>query len=204
MEKKNPVCGYGEFAVQVTVSGWACKNCGRFWGDGSDSQHMANWCCATHVPCSRCGASSDKNYTACRGCREVLRFERFNKLLAVEWDGVSPIYDDAGDRFLFEIDEIADFLCDVGAESLEQRRFHPCVRVQARSIEFSSDYFEELSDENGEVHWKSDPQPIELQVNGWLQANAPERWQPDMKHRLTFDPDTHKMLNDLWLDAKVN
>ena len=56
---------YEESAEVVTVTGWSCKTCKRWW---ADDEHMARWCCASDMACD-CGKRPGTE--ACRGLRSI-------------------------------------------------------------------------------------------------------------------------------------
>lgn len=54
-----------EAASLQTVSGWVSRH-GRFFGS---DESIARYDGCTHVACSRCGAATEKRWTACTECR---------------------------------------------------------------------------------------------------------------------------------------
>lgn len=57
---------YEEAAEVVQMHGWACKSCGRFYGN---NEHSARYCCAQTLPCP-CGGRRERGWTICASCRD--------------------------------------------------------------------------------------------------------------------------------------
>lgn len=110
---------YEESATQVTVTGWSCKECQRFWGK---DEHMARWCCASTQPCE-CGGRIESGWSVCKACRnkaeaerELARFQKATKV--TDFDG--PILTDFtshNEGFFENLDELIDWLaCEPESE----------------------------------------------------------------------------------------
>lgn len=89
---------YEDAAERMTVTGFACKTCRRWWGE---DEHMARWCCATDLPCE-CGGRKRKSYTVCEACREKAAAERFAAKPRQQWDGKTPLYSETLQRYFFD------------------------------------------------------------------------------------------------------
>lgn len=156
------------------VEGWCCKTCNRFWGD---SQHMACWCCATHVPCKDCGQWTEKTYTHCEACRSKMECERFDKLDAKPYDGsVVCQYDDH--RFFFDEDELLEYLAEIyyadderGCDGLM------LVFAEGRKPKWRHDVSELVCDDlDPDSEW--DTSEIDRKIAEWVESNAPTVYWP--------------------------
>lgn len=188
---------YTEAAEQrtVTVTGWFCKHCNRFW---DKNEHMARYCCSTTSVCGVCQKQTPKGYNLCDGCHEFDAMKRYEKLPPVEWDGQVAINHE--DEFFFDLDRLCEWLAESEVESIADLRLYPCRTVKPQIVELGSDFFDDLADESGEIYWKADVRVIEKQVNDWVAENAPTMWTADCKHRLTFDEKTLAVLNQAIAD----
>lgn len=188
------VIRYEDAAELVTVKGWQCKRCQRFWGV---DEHMAKWCCATELPCDECGGRNpDKHYTCCGECRSKRVAKKWEELYAkaVEWDGKTyPIFSDSHDRYFFDEDELSDFLYDnslppdiderlvpllkkSAIEIAAECRFRLCTPNNGRSFDMN----EFLCDDLAEDH-EVDAREVEQVVNDWIKENAPFSWNGNGK-----------------------
>lgn len=168
MKRETPKISYTGNSELRTVEGWCCQTCGRFWGD---SQHMACWCCATHVPCKDCGADTPKHYTHCDGCRQKRKWERYLKLDAKPYDG-SAVTLYHGDSYFFDEDSLLDWLAEQEDDAQPQLVFAHCKKPEwHRSVS------EELCDELYEgAEW--DTSEIDAQITEWVAKNAPNVYWP--------------------------
>ena len=110
--KDNGEFDYEESAHEVTVTGWACRQCGRWYGN---NQHMARWCCAKTIPCE-CGGRIVVSWVVCKDCRdrkeaemEQSRYAAAEKL--TNWDGPIFVEGVASNEGFFEnVEEYLDLL----------------------------------------------------------------------------------------------
>ncbi len=100
---------YEDAAVYVTnAKGWVCKTCRRYW---AEEKHMAQWCCATDLPCDTKGCTNrrTKSFTVCKSCRVKSYNERKQKCLdkakLCEDDGHPFVVDGV---FYMDMDEYID------------------------------------------------------------------------------------------------
>lgn len=161
---------YAEAAEIRTVEGWACKTCGRFWGDRQDSEHAARYCCAKQIPCSLCGKLRDR-MSFCRECQDKKDQERWERMPQRDYDG-NPVVVYGDDRYLFDEDEVLDYLADLespGDAQLEHAK--PFIFTWRWTVS------ELLGDDCGpDFEW--DTREIDDQIAEWVQANAPKYYEP--------------------------
>lgn len=179
MTKKNGL-PYTEAAEILTVTGWACKTCRRWWGD---DEHMARYCCATTAICGDCKVEhGEKGYTACEACREKRAEARWQELLAkaVPWDGKAPLYSEAYSRYFFDADETRDFLDTLAFDKIEAtpESLHLCVCEPNNGREFDIEEYlsDDLPDEDhGDPHLPGSRELNKI-VNDWIKERAPLSW----------------------------
>lgn len=129
--KEEVVLSTSDAAASIkTVTGWVSRS-GRFWGD---DERMARYDGCTHGVCD-CGATMDKGYTKCEACRQTAEIERYNAKPKAEWDGESPLYSDAADRYFFDNDELADFITEHEG-NISGLRFVICEPNRARPLDY--------------------------------------------------------------------
>lgn len=153
----------------VTVTGWACKHCNRWWGD---DECMARYCCATDFPCE-CGGRREKPYTHCKDCRDRRAAERWAAKDAVEWDGTWPlaVWDD--DAFFFDEDDLECYLDSRwGGELDDALQLTTCRPDNGRHFEMNEYLQDSLPDDS-----TVDADDIDKTVNDWIALNAPFGWQ---------------------------
>ncbi|HRH31971.1 MAG TPA: hypothetical protein PLK06_01470 [bacterium] len=110
--KDNGEFDYEESAAEVTVKGWACRQCHRWFGK---DEHMARWCCAKTIPCE-CGGRIVGSWASCKDCRDRKEAAKKHELFAnavklTEWEG--PIYVDGvthNEGFFENVEEYLDLL----------------------------------------------------------------------------------------------
>lgn len=177
---------WGAAAEYVTVSGWACKTCRRWWGNGPSSEHMARWCCSKQTPCNECGTMCDKGYTMCRGCREVKDIERYATRKRVPWDGKSMLYSDAHDKYFSDIDDLVDELDGLPpdaspeaiAERIEDWRVLVCEPIYGRQIDFEDVFSDRLPDDHdGDAEWSKIKPEVDA-LNTAIENIGPVSWGP--------------------------
>lgn len=127
---------------RTDISGWVSRD-GRFFGD---DERLARWAGATHAPCSGCGAMTSKHYTVCDSCRCKRDIAQYDAMPKKEWDGTTPLYSQADDKYFFgDVEEY----CEDEDRTIEDLRLVICEPVYGRPIE--SDYFCDELPEDGEV-----------------------------------------------------
>lgn len=140
---------YEEAAHVVTVTGWACKTCRQWWGNGDRSEHMARWCCASSVPCPCGGRNLSKSYTICEACRDRKEEEEWQSALqgAVPWNGDVPLCTWRGDTYFFSPDDIEDYIDREVDVTLEGLRLCLCEPGKAREFNLGEFLSDDLPDD---------------------------------------------------------
>ena len=110
---------YEDNAKQVTVTGWACKHCGRFHGNVEISKHLASYCCCDDWPCKtkNCKGRAKKGYDICYECRHdatnKFHNNKLNDAMLIEHDN-NPIYDYFTDKIYDNVDSYIEEMEDEG------------------------------------------------------------------------------------------
>jgi hypothetical protein len=179
-----------ESAERVTVEGWVCKTCRRFWGDNGMAEHMARYCCSAEVPCSSgCQAFTRKGRSLCDTCEARAAVERHEKRKREPWDGKSMLYSEALNRFFVDLDDMVDYVAGeidlsknqeeaTGAicEWTEDHRVLLCVPQYGRQVD-SSDIFQDVLPEDGYGDRESAAIAPQLKaLNEAIEAFGPVSW----------------------------
>ena len=176
--KDNPERNSEDAAELVTVTGWACKHCKRWWGK---DERMARYCCSASFPCE-CGGRHSKSWTHCEECRHKKDHERWYAKEEVIWDGQYPIGIWNDDKFFWDEDDLLDYLVemqdeDVGNDNescldqLDNLWLTSCHPNNGRDFEMTEYLCDELG-EDGSI----DDEEINKTVNDWIMAHAPFSW----------------------------
>lgn len=123
-----------------TFTGWVSRD-GRFWGK---DEAAARYSGCTHKICE-CGNLMKRFYTKCDQCISKLELERYNNLPFKEWDGKSPVYSDAYDKYFFEYDDISDY-CE--EENIDPVDLRLVLCVPNKYYHVRSDYWEDIMPED--------------------------------------------------------
>lgn len=89
-----------------TVTGWVSRH-GLFYGDNENIARL-NGC--THLVCD-CGNEYEKG-RMCLSCRNIKEVERYDAREFKEWDGKTPLYSEAIDRYFFDSSELDHYTLD--------------------------------------------------------------------------------------------
>ena len=170
-EEKLP---YEESAHIVTVTGWACKTCSRWWGN---DEHMAKWCCAKDLPCE-CGGRVEKSWTKCGECRAKADLERFIGLSQIDWDGKTPLYSDASDEYFFDEGDLIDVLRDEESTA-EDLRLLVCEPQRAPSFCMADHLCDILPDGSDDL--PDGAEEAEKALNDYLGQLDAISWTPSNK-----------------------
>lgn len=137
-----------EAASIKMVSGWVDRK-GFLYGPHQHEEHLARWSGCTHVRCGVCGTLTPKHKPVCDPCDQRQADEKYASLPKTEWDGTTPIYSDAADRWFWNEDDLRDYCEDRGCfpNSLRLYLGRP---VMAHPIEPSDIYCDDLPDD-GEI-----------------------------------------------------
>ena len=93
---------------RTNISGWACKTCGRFYGDEGGAERAARFCCQKDHACETdgCKNRAERSYIICDPCRDLARVKRWEALKEVEWNGETPLGLEGEDKDFFREREI--------------------------------------------------------------------------------------------------
>jgi hypothetical protein len=158
---------------QEGISGWVDRG-GNFWGK---DERMARWCGCTHVHCKDCGTVISRGYTLCDPCVIRRDIEKYNGLEKIDWDGETPLYSHASDKYFFDAQELHDYLEEEDDRTPEDMRLVLCTPNRLRQID--EDYFVDELPEDGEL-------PAEIAgalevLNKAIREHEPVSWSPSDK-----------------------
>jgi len=165
-----------EAAKFVTnIKGWVDIK-GHYWGNDSRSEHMARFSSATIMVCEKCGQDYP-NHSYCRPCATKHQIERYEAMPKQEWDGETPLYSDAADRWFSDASELAEH-CEEYECTAESLRLVICEPVYAREIDES--YFcDELPDEQGLMDVDEKLASLLEELNAYIRKReTPLSWTP--------------------------
>jgi len=174
----------------VSVTGWACKKCGCFFGDPSRDQsaeRMARWCCATDLPCETdgCAGRVGKPYRFCQACQDRQSEERWQSVQCAEWDGEFPVCAWDSDQMFWSEEDLHEYMMDVNAGEpilkLVDLRLCICEKVQIRQFEVMDFLCDDIHEDTSSHDFRADLREIEKTVNDWLEANTPAMYQATNK-----------------------
>ena len=165
-----------EAAQLKTVTGWVSRT-GQFFGD---DERTARYAGCTHEVCGGCGAVIARGW--CNTCREKRDLESWLAAERTEWDGTTPLYSDAYDKYFFD-EDVEEFADDEGV-SVDDLRLYICEPRYGRSID--EDYFCDELAEDGEV-----PDVIlhaMKKLNEAIKEAGPLSWYPGKQVPLITKP----------------
>lgn len=151
-DKKIGILHFGSDSAaqyRTNISGWVSRD-GLFFGEGDDAEDKARWVGCTHFTCSECGALATKkrNYHRtgiCESCEEVKRdaerdkreeeeIEKYHAASKIEWDGVTPVYDEASEVFHFSTEDLYLWLEEDPEHDAANCRLYLCKQAPLREI----------------------------------------------------------------------
>lgn len=179
---------FEEAAHVITTTGWACKRCGKFYGDDSTPasgsrealpsdrcEYMARWCCASSLPCA-CGGRMTSIYTVCDACRLKAKNDDWNAKTPVEWNGEFPIavWDD--DKYFFDADALYEYVDDLVEDggNVDDLKLTKCKNHEPREFELAEFLSDDLP-EDFELP-KGAAADINDDVNKWIKSHVPSLW----------------------------
>lgn len=169
MTTTTPIIRSEDSAEQRTVTGWACKHCGRFWGS---EERMARYCCATDFPCE-CGGRRPKHYIRCDDCQRRQEAAKWAAKPEIKWNGEFPIGLWDSDRYFFDADELFGYLDEFdGEESIDDLRLTSCQETIGREFEMS-EHLQDCLAEDQEL----DDEEINRVVNAWIAEHKPKTYE---------------------------
>lgn len=163
-------------AEQVSVTGWACKKCKRFWGE---DEHMARYCCSTTFPCE-CGKRYGKNRCRCEECQQKQDHEKWYAKPEIEWNGEYPIAIWNCDQYFFNEDDLMDYLVALHPDHesdendvdyltvLDSLWLTTCEPNNGRDFCMSEYLCDDLAEDDS-----LDDKEINKTVNDWIEKHAP-------------------------------
>lgn len=164
---------------QTTV--WAAPGAKQGYSD----EHTARWVACTHKRCE-CGNIHEKNWTRCGACQNKLDKERYDNLLFQGWDGKTPVYSNALDKYFFDADEIDEYVADEEIGPDVELRLVICEPVYLSHID-EDNWVDDLPEE-----WTIEDVSAELSemivaVNKKIAELPPASWRPG-KIRTEYTP----------------
>lgn len=178
-------------AEKRTVEGWACRLCGRFYGD---SETSARICCYDDAPCDECGTARRGRYESrCASCAQKFEHDRYAKMEQAEWDGKSPLSN--GDDYFFDEDAVIEHAINVECKPSELCLTH-CVEHNPY-FDFAAIVEDCIPEDHDVPCTRDEIEAVEKAVNDLLRKYDPWCWYPNSKSRPT-DSDLAS------LDARFN
>lgn len=169
-------------AKRVTVDGFACAKCGRFYGDGESGERAARYCCHTDAPCE-CGNRKTRHRVYCESCYHKAQTKRWHGLEQAPWDGKAMLTTLDGDRYFAGFDEFIEWCLDRKIMPSDSFVIH-CEEHGPPELclsELVSDYLPE----DHEFEYDDEARAVEARVNEYLNSKRPWSWYPDYKRRPT-------------------
>lgn len=181
--RKEIILSSNEKTKLVTVEGYACTLCNKFWGEYRTG--AAN-CCANTSICEDCGGQIDALYytycSACRDKRKTLRFEKLYAEKAVDWDGKTPLYSELYDDYIMRDLEdwvecrFEDFEKEqpLTKELIEMWQLRLCTPNNGRTFDLNEFLCDDLFEDD-----TLDSEEVEKFVNDFIARHAPLSWSGD-------------------------
>lgn len=168
-------------AQEVTVTGWACANCGRFYGKNEGG---ARGCCYTDAPCPDCDGRRQRHKIRCDNCYHKWLVRHYHGLEQSSWDGKTALTTWDGDTYWFDEESLIEYCVDHECRPSNMFLIH-CHPNTPRFFDLN----EWLNDDLPEDDSLSGPEvvAVEKAVNDYLASIQPLSWWPDHKSRPTDD-----------------
>ena len=171
-------------AKQITVTGWSCVKCGRFYGAGESAEHSARYCCHTEAACT-CGARKKRHQSYCESCHHVKKVARYEAIQQVEGatepttDAPWSILDD--DSYFFDLETLVEWCVDRDVKPSDMF-FVMCKPHNPGEFSISEFVQDHLPDDDDYIY---DQAAIDAEkaVNAVLRAGEPWSWYPDHTRR---------------------
>lgn len=166
-------------AKRVTVKGWACRRCGRFFGN---DERAARYCCHTDAPCESCGGRKSRHEVKCSSCWAKELDARYVGLAQRATDWKSPLVGYEGDTYFFDLDELLEHAAQHGMKPSEMHLVHARPN-SGRTFSLNEFLCDDLP-EDGEVSGP-DAASVEKAVNDYINSLGVLSWWHDYKVRPT-------------------
>lgn len=169
-------------AEPVTVFGWKCRMCGRFYGD---NERSARYCCHTDAPCD-CGKRKSRHQTMCDDCwhaEKVRLWESSEQVQCSEPTADNPwsLFDD--DTYFFDVESFLEHCIE---NKVQPSEAFPVLCRQHKPGTFClSDWLEDYSFEDECPVDGVDLKIADEAVNAVLDRVERWPWYPDKKRRPT-------------------
>lgn len=176
-------------AKTVTISGWACVKCDRFYGD---NERAARYCCHTDAPCENAGKSGCagrklRHRVLCDACGHAADLKRYAETLEVE-DlrapcALCPLA--VGDTYFFDEESLFEF-CDDQKLNPSDLMLHMCRPHNPGEFsitEYVSDYLVEDAVIENSPGTPEELRAVDNAVNEYIFRHSPFSWYPDSKKR---------------------
>jgi len=154
------------------IKGWICKTCLRYFGNGEAAEHLAALCCATDLPCECGGRNLENGCARCAECREKQEKEQWEKMEVKEWDGKTPIYSHALDRYYFDGLENIYEDADEHKLTLEGMELVLCQPVKKPTFSVYN-LLDGYIDDDCDVRDINGYADIKQAVHDWIDENVP-------------------------------
>ncbi len=155
-----------ESAELVTVTLWKSAT-----GNLYNEEGAARYDGCTHRACNECVEPVQKSYMLCDKCSDKKDIERYNNREKIVWDGNTPIYSEACEKYIFNEDDLNDLLCEHLEEDLRLRSCEPIYLSQIPEDYWCDDLAED-QDLPGEIL-------AALQLfNDVISSHEPVSWMP--------------------------
>lgn len=193
MRTESKIIKYEDAAefVNVTYSGWQCKNCKKIYsakksGTNAQAEHHAKWCCATDLPCEECsGRRNSKTYTCCLSCQEKHKLERWLKRPKKSYNG-EMLYSEVTEKYYNDIEDVCEDFEDIENNmedtelpgKLDDFRLVLCEPNFGREFDITQ-YLEDSLPSEEDFDFKDDKvKEINKIVNNWLAEYGPFSYYP--------------------------
>lgn len=173
---------FEDAAKRVSVDGWACIKCGRFYGDGNGAERAARYCCHTDAPCE-CGRRKTRHRVVCDECWHAQKIKTWDALTQEPWDEKAMLTTYDGDEYFADYESFMEWCADHNVKPSESFVIH-CEEhgpPQINLSEAASDYLPE----DHEFEYDAEARAIEALANEYLASKRPWSWYPDRKRRPT-------------------
>lgn len=132
----------------------------------------------THDDCQDCGEEFEKRFTydkTCQKCQSKQEKIKYEKLILVDWDGKSALFDfETDDKYFFDISEVAEY-CEENEIDPKDLKLVTCTKSS-----FSPINLDFLTEEVVHEYWEPSKEFEEKlkEFNQWLVSQDTCTWFP--------------------------